>query len=142
MLSCNGDLIRLVSLLGIMMDIIFILVPIILVVMVTIDLFRMIFKSELTIDFKLIGKRFLYSVLIFFVPSIVSFVISLTGFENKNLCYKCFMEPNDRKCTEEYRKNVKNDCGYEVNANACCSKYNSNGYEYFYNELSGDCDRK
>ncbi len=138
---CNGNSLKIFRFLGIIINIIFIIVPIILVILGTIDLVKYLINQDKS-NLETIFKRIIAGIIIFFIFPITRFLISLTGANLNTVCMECFIDYKSKICVEIGKKNVIDDCGYELNSNICCSeKYNSNGFIYKYNESSGTCDR-
>lgn len=88
-----------------------IVIPIILIILGMVDLGKAVISS----DDKAISKaaksllmRAIAAVCIFFVPTIVSFIIQLvdTSVEEKNkVCAKCISSPGGDICTNAYNEN-------------------------------------
>ena len=88
-----------------------IVIPIILIILGMVDLGKAVISS----DDKAISKaaksllmRVIAAVCIFFVPTIVSFVIQLvdTSVDDKNdICAKCISSPGGDVCTKAYNDN-------------------------------------
>lgn len=77
-----SGLLRVIYFFKLIMDIVFILIPIVLIVFISIDLAKALMsgdKGEQSKTFKHIGKRVLYAIILFFVPTIVSFVNAVLG---------------------------------------------------------------
>lgn len=74
----NPDILRLILLAKKILDIAFIIIPIGLIVFIVIDLFKMMIAGEDKggKNVKLIINRVIFAVLIFFVPTIVSFIMN------------------------------------------------------------------
>ena len=87
-----------------------IVIPIILIILGMVDLGKAVISS----DDKAVSKaaksllmRVIAAVCIFFVPTIVSFVIQLvdTSVDNKNeVCAKCISSPGGKVCSDAYNK--------------------------------------
>jgi len=85
------------SLVGIILMIAKVLVPLIIIVIGSIDLFKAIMskdEKDLMKSIKSIGLRLLVGVFIFFVPTIVDVVIDLVrDGHNENQCVECVLNP-------------------------------------------------
>ena len=93
---------RIFSLLGNLFSIIQIAVPIIIIIMGTIDLVKAMMANDPSTTKKAqttFIKRLIVAVCIFFVLPLISFLMSLLGENMNNPCMTCFSNPNDKsKC--------------------------------------------
>lgn len=122
--SCDANSIkRVFSLLGNLFNIVKIIIPIILIVMGTIDFVKAMITNnpdETKKSQALFIKRLIVAVCVFFVFPIVSFLMSLVGESMDNTCMICFSNPNDKtKCY--FTVNNNNDSNstvkdFDVNA--------------------------
>ena len=103
---------RIFQILGIIMTIVKILIPVVLIVLISIDLF----KAFLNADDKAITsaketgiRRIIAAIIIFFVPTIVSVILTnISGYNKENYesieagtwkdCTMCYVKPNDKTC--------------------------------------------
>ncbi|MBQ7140728.1 MAG: hypothetical protein IJO32_04425 [Bacilli bacterium] len=98
-------LIKLFIFLGHIMNIIKITVPIIIILMGSIDLIKAIVyqnDDQIQITKKTFIKRLIYGVAVFFVISVVSFLIGLVGGDTNNRCFKCVADVNGEVCNKEH----------------------------------------
>ncbi|MBQ7140730.1 MAG: VWA domain-containing protein [Bacilli bacterium] len=98
-------LIRLFIFLGHIMNIIKITVPIIIILMGSIDLIKAIVyqnDDQIQQTKKIFVKRLIYGVAVFFVISVVSFLIGLVGGDTNNRCFKCVADVNGEVCNKEH----------------------------------------
>ena len=98
---CNDDSMKIFKFIGTIITFIKIIVPIILVIMGSIDLAKAVMAQkddEIKKGYQSLMKRVIVAVIIFFLPSLVSMVIGLVGEdENKTSegkvndtdCWKC-----------------------------------------------------
>ena len=81
--SCGpAGLLRVIYFFKLIMDIIFIIIPIALIILLTIDFSKAMISGDEGVQsktFKLATKRILYAVIVFFVPTIVSIVNGVLG---------------------------------------------------------------
>lgn len=88
---------RVLSLVGIILMIAKVLVPLIIILIGSIDLFKAVMskdEKDLMKSIKSIGLRLLVGVFIFFVPTIVDVVIDLVrDGHNENQCVECVLNP-------------------------------------------------
>ena len=80
-----------------------IIVPLIIIVLGIIDLFKAVTSNDEKAISKAafaVGKRIIMGVAIFFVPTIVSFVFSLVAADKSNYktCVDCLLHPRDNSC--------------------------------------------
>lgn len=98
------------SFLGQLVDIIMIVVPIILIIMGTIDFVKAVIAQK-TDEMKKAQntfiKRVIIAVIIFFVPAIVTFLISIINDDNDNLCMTCFLDPKKSECEVKEEEKVE-----------------------------------
>ncbi|MBQ7140334.1 MAG: hypothetical protein IJO32_02390 [Bacilli bacterium] len=97
-------LIRLFIFLGHVMNIIKIVIPVIIILMGSIDFIKAIIAQkddEIKKTQKIFVKRLIYGVAVFFVISIVSFLIGLVGGDTNNRCFKCVANVNSEECDKE-----------------------------------------
>lgn len=89
---------RVLSLVGIILMIAKVLVPLIIILIGSIDLFKAVMskdEKDLMKSVKSIGLRLLVGIFIFFVPTIVDVVIDLVrDGHNENQCVECVLNPN------------------------------------------------
>ena len=89
------------SFIGQIFDIIMIVIPIILILMGTIDFIKAVIShkdDEMKKAQNTFIKRIIIGVAVFFVPTLVNVLTGLVGQENKNLCMTCFNNPKDSSC--------------------------------------------
>lgn len=92
---------RLFGFLGQMFNIIMIAVPVILIIMGSIDFVKAVISQkddEMKKAQNMFIKRLIVGVIIFFVPPIVNFVIGLTGISTTSPCMTCFTDPKNSAC--------------------------------------------
>ncbi len=93
---------RIFSLLGNLFNIIKIAIPIVIIIMGTIDLVKAMMANDTSTTKKAqttFIKRLIVAVCIFFVLPLISFLMSLLGENMDNQCMTCFTNPNDKsKC--------------------------------------------
>lgn len=100
---CDANSVRRIfSLLGNLFNIIKIAVPIVIIIMGTIDLVKAMMANDPSTTKKAqttFIKRLIVAVCIFFVLPLISFLMSLLGENMNNQCMTCFSNPNDKsKC--------------------------------------------
>ena len=94
---------------GLIINILKIAIPVLIVLLATLDLGKAVIagkEDEIKAAQKLLIKRLIYGVLIFFVVTIVQTVIGLVtdaGGKGSNtvkdeICWKCAIDPNGKKC--------------------------------------------
>lgn len=91
---CSGDFIKIVEVAGRVLSIIKIVVPIILIVMGSIDLTKAIMagkEDEIKQGQAIFIKRSIAAILVFFVPIIVSLLLSVIN-QDKTSCLMCFLD--------------------------------------------------
>ena len=97
-------LIRLFIFLGHIMNFIKILVPIIIIVMGSIDFIKAVIaqkEDEMKKSQSIFIKRLIYGVATFFVISIIAFLIGLAGGDTNNRCFKCVANVNSKECDKD-----------------------------------------
>ena len=101
------------QLLGKVINIIKIAIPIIIILLAMLDLGKAVMageEKEIQEAQKMLVKRLIYGVLIFFVVTIVQVVFNLvnrgsyTGADS-SLCWTCVVTPNNADCVREADKN-------------------------------------
>ncbi len=128
---------------GYIINIAKILVPIIIVIYGSIDLIKaVVAKNEEKIKegYIVLFKRLGIGITIFFVPSIIYFIISLTPIDRSNskLCFECMDNP--KKCIEDInikKTNITVECTntqFSTRDQCCKYKYNK---EMIYNYKIG-----
>lgn len=109
---------RLFSFAGIFFNIIKIIIPVIIIVMGSIDFVKAIISGnddEMKKSEKNFFKRLIIGVAIFFVFSLVSFLMGLINNSLDNLCITCFNEPGALTCKVE--SNSSDSANVKVNPN-------------------------
>ena len=114
----NSSILSMLLLVKNFLNLLTIIVPIVLILYTMLDLI----KNQIDVDkkyLKVIGKRFIYAVLIFLVPTVISLVINEVDEENKYLtCYKEATTENIKyyrareeaeKKKEEEQKNIEKE---------------------------------
>ena len=114
----NSSILSMLLLIKNFLNLLTIIVPIVLILYTMLDLI----KNQIDVDkkyLKVIGKRFIYAVLIFLVPTVISLVINEVDEENKYLtCYKEATTENIKyyrareeaeKKKEEEQKNIEKE---------------------------------
>ena len=85
-----------------------IVIPIILIILGMIDLGKAVISSDdkaISKSVKSLAMRLIAAVVIFFIPTIVSFVIQLvdTSVDDQNeVCARCISSPNGETCDHAY----------------------------------------
>lgn len=110
---CDSNAIkRLFSFLGQMFNILKIIIPILIIVMGTIDLLKAIISSdenEIKKAKNIFIKRLILGIVVFFIFPIVSFLMQMIGQNTNNKCMNCFLEPNNKsKCNYNLKNNTEN----------------------------------
>jgi len=107
---CQGEddfcscLIRLFIFLGHIMSFIKISVPVIIILLGSIDLIKAMIAQkddEIKKAKNIFIKRLIYAVVVFFIISIVSFLIGLAGGDINNRCFKCVADVNSSACDKD-----------------------------------------
>ena len=117
----NSSVLSMLLLVKNFLDLITIFIPIILIMYTVIDLVR----NQIDVNKKyliVIGKRFLFAILIFLVPTIVSLIVNNLDEENKYLsCYKEATTENIKyyKAREEAEKKNQQNNSSNVDPNLC-----------------------
>jgi len=97
-------LIRIFIFLGHIMNFIKISVPIIVILMGSIDLIKAVVAQkddEMKKAQSIFIKRLIYGVALFFIIAIVQFLIGLIGGDTNNRCFKCVSDVNSSACDKE-----------------------------------------
>ena len=92
MLPCVGDISAVVNYVGKILNVARILVPIAIIIMASIDLAKAMMaqnEDEMKKSTNMLVKRFIFGVLIFFVPSIVSIIFGLINVDVDDVIYAC-----------------------------------------------------
>lgn len=88
-----------------------IVIPLILIILGMVDLGKAVISSDdkaVSKAAKSLGMRIIAAVAIFFIPTIVSFVIQLvdTSVDSRyDVCAKCISNPGGQDCTDAYTAN-------------------------------------
>ena len=128
---------KLFSFLGQIFDIIMIIVPILLIVMGSIDFIKAVIAQkddEIKKSQNMFIKRLIIGVIIFFVPPIVNFVIGLTGISASSPCMECFNNPKSNFCKVSETNNMAipiettklntSECKNASDKDLCCKEKN------------------
>lgn len=103
---CETNALIVFQLLGYAIYAVKIIVPLILIILAIIDIFKIVVSGEEK-DLKAFGalmiKRFIAAVIIFFIPSIVSFILTMIEGASEtvsqfSMCHVCLLEPFDEDC--------------------------------------------
>ena len=90
--DCGGsDVLRILKFVFILIDLVFFIVPIGLILMLMIDFGKNVIASkedEMKKNVNMVIKRIIYCVVLFLVPTIVNFAISLVGVDGENAVSK------------------------------------------------------
>ena len=129
---CSDDKLKYTfSVLGKIFTIVFIIVPILIILIGTIDFLKIIISKDADMkeSSKKFFKRLIFGICVFFIMPIVSFFMNLIGINIDNDCMKCFANPNDKsQCSyslDESNVNINNDintliCSGAQNKKLCC----------------------
>ena len=110
LLSFCSESMQIWKFIGLIINILKIAIPVIIVIFATLDLGKAVIAGkddEIKAAQKLLIKRLIYGVLIFFVVTIVTVIISLVteptdvgeeGSATGNLCWYCATSPNGDSC--------------------------------------------
>ena len=113
---CNDDSMKIFKFIGTIITFIKIIVPIILVIMGSIDLAKAVMAQkddEIKKGYQSLMKRVIVAVIIFFLPSLVSMIIGLVGEEENSVkdengtavkvdntkCWKCAISGSNNACS-------------------------------------------
>ncbi len=113
--------------LGNILDILHILIPIIIIIFAIIDLVKVIILKD-NKNYKLLIKRFIMAIMIFFLISIIIYILNVINNNYQNKCFNCFLEPDS--C-------VIKDNSINCNNDECCK--NNYGDKSKYSNLSKEC---
>ena len=158
----NLDFIRIIYFLKNILDIIYIIVPILLILMLAIDISKIILASDIEgvrkKSMSMIVKRTLAVIAIFFLPAFLFYLIGLTGVSGANdgvLCWnKASIDTIEhlqaaRDLEEELKKQEKEAKREEVSSNTAYVSGipTSNNYQPFINGVQrslqkGECMKK
>ena len=104
LLGFCADSARVWELVGKVINIFKIVIPIIIVLLAMVDLGKAVMageEKEIKTAQKMLIKRLIYGVVIFFVVTLVQTVFNLVGSNHTNeICWKCATKPNDTACTD------------------------------------------
>ena len=103
---CSNSLIKLFKFLGNIMQILKIVIPIILIIVIIIEILKYIFDPKEKILSKLI-KKIILTVIIFFIPMIIYFILNVLSIDTDNSCIKCFKDPKNPECVIPKNNNDK-----------------------------------
>ena len=96
------DTVAIWKLIGLVINILKIAIPIIIVLMAMIDLGKAVMAGEdkeIKAAQKMLIKRLIYGVVIFFVVTLVQAAFGLVGKNfDSDLCWTCATNPNNAKC--------------------------------------------
>jgi len=123
---------------GYIIKFILIIVPIMIIVMGTIDLIKNIINPDNNDKLKLFIKRLIAGVSIFFVTSVVLFIFNLLDNNIENNYIKCFLNPNLCNKIISNSKNNETNCKFVDDNNECC-KFILNNKKASYSEIVEDC---
>ena len=85
-------------------------IPIILIIWGTIDMVKAIMNPDDKKNYQKIVKRFIYAALIFFIPTVASFIFNLID-QKETKCLQCFLDPYQKSC--EYIELKHEEYNYE-----------------------------
>lgn len=102
----NPEVLKVIMYIKIILKIVFWLLPILLLLMMGIDIFKGVIASDensMNINSKNVIKRVIYCVVIFFVPTIVSLVISMVdeSLETENSFLTCLTDASSEKIDQK-----------------------------------------
>ena len=116
----NPDILRIIYFGLKILDLIFLIVPIILIIYITIDIFKIIIRADekaMKENHKSIINRIIFAVALFFVPTIVTVVMNMLSVSNITTDYqKCIDNANkDTINTLQEKKNFEEQNGKKNN---------------------------
>ncbi len=137
LLECNDLMIlRIIYFVKLLIKIVFMVIPVILVIMLTMDFVKNVTASDekkIKNNTTLFIKRIIYALLLFFVPSIVSLVMNLLPSNLKGVDYKACYQNANQETIKELEKldntdidlKIKGDYtnAYFLTENNTCPKY-------------------
>ena len=100
--KCNNyTILRIMSLIGYILSFVQIIVPIILIVLGTVDLIKALTagnQDKISDAYKSIVKRFIYGILIFFIPLIVKSLMVLVSQDGEfSTCFRAISNPKEAR---------------------------------------------
>ncbi len=118
---------RLFTFLGNLMDILKIVIPIIIVIIGSVDLVKAVVAQkddEIKKGYLVLLKRIIIGVVIFFIPGVVNLILNMANGDsvNKNMCMSCFSTPNSCKSYSSGSGAAKNS----NSTGSLCSTFNNN----------------
>lgn len=90
MVQCTGDLAKVIAIVGFVLNLIQWVVPIILIVLGTVDLVKAVIagkEEEIKNNQKTLVKRIIAAIIIFLIPLIVSVITGLLGTDEWKECW-------------------------------------------------------
>ena len=100
---CTGDAVKAWRLIGRMLVVIKIAVPIILVIMGSIDLMKAVMagrEDDIKKNQVMFVKRAIAGVIVFFIPTIVSLILTTLLGQEKDSCVNCVLDTSTCNVTE------------------------------------------
>lgn len=124
----NPDILRLIYLSKKISSIIFIIIPIALIILIIMDLFKNVTNGDndktVKDNNKIVIKRLIYAVLLFFVPTIVSLIMNLLSLVGLTSEYKECIDNATKEKIEHYQEIQDNN---EKNQGRGGTTVNKNG---------------
>lgn len=116
---CNEDFVRVYQFCGFVLNLLKLAVPIIIIVMGTMDLFKSVVdkdENSLSKQIKILLIRIAAGLFIFFLPSIVLFLTQSIGYEqNKFSCvYTCILDTGECKVISSTQSLNNNNIDYSI----------------------------
>ena len=128
----NPDILRVIYFGSKLLDLVFFIIPFLLIVMITIDLVKIVIgandEKNIRTNRKTIINRLIYAMLLFFVPTIVSVVMNLLGDVNFNSGYQQCLN-NANKISINHFQEIK-DANEQFENNNYTNKNLSTGNTY------------
>lgn len=131
---CSGDALVIFNVVGNILTIIKIAVPILLIIMGSLDLMKAVMagkEDEIKKSQGTFVKRAIAAVLVFFIPTIVGLIMSVID-QDKTSCLTCVLDTSTCEVSSNNGGSNSNECNVEQCLekpdNACCSNaiYNEN----------------
>ena len=132
----NPDILRIIYFGLKILDLVFVAIPMVLIVMITIDIFKIIISADsdkiIKENHKSLTNRIIFAITIFFVPTIVSFITNvLTDTVGFSTNYRQCMDNANKESIERYQL-IKN----EKDENEATQNNNNTATEDIYIKLA------
>ena len=113
----NANALNVFKFLGFIFIIIKILIPILIIILGSIDLLKQVINPDNNKNIKMFLKRIIIGIAVFFIASIITLIFDLINVNTNNKCFDVFLNPDEFNIGD--MNNIDIDSSDEIDIDKC-----------------------